>query len=178
MANRTATLYIRITTADGRKSYCKPVYLSKGRLKSQYAMVNGEPEHHPEGVYYLRFGVDGGKQQFVQIGKDSFVALDKLAEKQRWLRDRERQVVPQAPVNPRPETSRLSIDEAVEQYFKNLTLAGKRPENDPCLQGGGRRVPPVMPQEIHGRDWEAGLDRLHGMAPGAVSETAERRHAP
>jgi hypothetical protein len=36
MANRTATLYIRITTADCRKSYCKPVYLSKGRLKSQY----------------------------------------------------------------------------------------------------------------------------------------------
>ena len=36
MANRTATLYICITTADGRKSYCKPVYLSKGRLKSQY----------------------------------------------------------------------------------------------------------------------------------------------
>jgi hypothetical protein len=69
MANRTATLYIRITAADGRKSYCKPVYLSKGRLKAQYAMVNGEPEHHKEGVYYLRFGADGGKQKFVLIDR-------------------------------------------------------------------------------------------------------------
>jgi hypothetical protein len=94
MANRTATLYIRITK-NGKSSFCKPVYQSKGRLKPQYAMVNGEPEHHKEGVYYVRFGADGGKQQFVLAGKDPYVALDKLEEKKRWLRDRERQVVPQ-----------------------------------------------------------------------------------
>ena len=56
MANRTATLYIRITTKDGKKRYCQPVYLSKGRLKPLYAMVDGKSERHPEGVYYLRFG--------------------------------------------------------------------------------------------------------------------------
>jgi hypothetical protein len=77
MANRTATLYLRITAKGGRKSYCKPVYLSKARLKPQFAVVNDEAEHHPEGVYYLRCGVDGGKQQFVLIVRDSFVALDK-----------------------------------------------------------------------------------------------------
>ncbi len=81
MANRTATLYIRITTSDGRKSYCKPVYQSKGRLKPQYAVVNGEPEHHKEGVYYVRFGTEGGKQQYALASKDPFVALDKLEEK-------------------------------------------------------------------------------------------------
>jgi hypothetical protein len=32
-------------------------------------MVNGEPEHHKEGVYYLRFGADGGKQKFVLIDR-------------------------------------------------------------------------------------------------------------
>jgi hypothetical protein len=36
MANRTATLYLRITTSDGRKSYGTPVFQSKGRLKAQY----------------------------------------------------------------------------------------------------------------------------------------------
>jgi hypothetical protein len=92
MANRNATLYIRITK-NGKSSFCKPVYQSKGRLKPQYAMVNGEPEHHKEGVYYVRFGTDGGKQQFVLASKDPFVALDKLEEKKRWLHDRERQVV-------------------------------------------------------------------------------------
>jgi hypothetical protein len=55
MANRTATLYIRITK-NGRNWFCKPVYQSKGRLKPQYAMVKGEPEHHKEGIYYVRFG--------------------------------------------------------------------------------------------------------------------------
>lgn len=55
MANRTATLYIRITTADGKRRYCKAAYQSNGRLRPQYAMVNGEPEHHKDGVYYVRF---------------------------------------------------------------------------------------------------------------------------
>jgi hypothetical protein len=127
MAYRTATLYIRITK-NGKSSFCKPVYQSKGRLKPQYAMVSGEPEHHKEGVYYVRFGTDGGKQRFVLVGADPYVALDKLAEKQRWPRDRERRVVPQTPVNAKPESSRLSIDGAVEQYFKNLHSQGKDPK--------------------------------------------------
>ena len=33
MANLTVTLYIRIKTEDGKKPFCKPVYLAKGRLK-------------------------------------------------------------------------------------------------------------------------------------------------
>ena len=51
MANRTATLYIRIIK-NGKDSFRKPVYQFKGRLKPQYAIVNGEPEHHKEGVYH------------------------------------------------------------------------------------------------------------------------------
>jgi len=127
MANRTATLYIRITK-NGRSSFCKPVYQSKGRLKPQYAMVKDEPEHHPDGVYYVRFGTGDGKQQFVLVGKDPYVALDKLAEKQRWLRERERGVVPQAPSNPKPQKSRPTIEDAVKQYFKNLHSQGKDPK--------------------------------------------------
>jgi hypothetical protein len=127
MANRTATLYIRISK-DGKNSFCKPVYLSKGRLRPQYAMVKDNAEHHEEGVYYVRFGTDGGKQKYVLVGKDPYVALDKLGEKQRWLRDRERRIIPQAPVNARPESGRLSVEKAVEQYFKNLLSQGKDPK--------------------------------------------------
>ena len=127
MANRTVTLYIRIIK-NGRSSFCKPVYQSKGRLKPQYAMVDGEPEHHREGVYHIRFGADGGKQPFVSVGRDPYVALDKLEEKKRWLRDRERQVIPKTPVNSKPVTNRLSMDDAVEQYFKNLHSQGIDPK--------------------------------------------------
>jgi len=127
MANRTATLYLRISK-DGKNSFCKPVYLSKGRLRPQYAIVKGNAEHHEEGVYYVRFGADGGKQKYVLVGKDPYVALDKLGEKQRWLRDRERHIIPQTPVNARPESGRLSVEKAVEQYFKNLHSQGKDPK--------------------------------------------------
>jgi hypothetical protein len=69
MANLTVTLYIRIKTEDGKKPFCKPVYLAKGRLKPLYAIVNGEPEYRPEGVYYMRFGADSGKPM-VPLGTD------------------------------------------------------------------------------------------------------------
>jgi len=127
MASRTATLYIRVIK-NGKSSFCKPVYQSKGRLKPQYAMVDGEPEHHKEGIYYVRFGADGGKQQYDLVGKDPYIALDKLEEKKRWLRDRERRVVPQTPANAKTEGSRLSMDDAVEQYYKNLYSQGKDPK--------------------------------------------------
>ncbi len=127
MANRSATLYIRITK-NGKSSFCKPVYQSKGRLKPQYAMVNGEPEHHKEGVYYVRFGADGGKQQFVLVGEDPYVALDKLEEKKRWLRDRERRVVPQTPANAIADTSRLTMENAVEQCYESLHSQRKDPK--------------------------------------------------
>jgi integrase len=128
MSNRTATLYLRVTTKDGKTPFCKPVYLSKGRLKPHYAMVNRQPEHHPEGVYYVRFGGKGRKQKFVSAGNDPYVALDKLAEKERWLRDRERGVPYAASDSPKPESSRLRVDAAVEQYFKNLQSQGKDPK--------------------------------------------------
>src|SRR5437870_3438677 len=101
MANRIATLYIRITIANGKKPYCKPGYLSKGRLKPHYAIVHGKPEHHPEGVYYIRFGTDDGRQEFESDGNEPYIALDKLAEKQRRLRDRPRQMACPVPVNSR-----------------------------------------------------------------------------
>jgi hypothetical protein len=101
MANRAVTLYLRIKTPEGKKPYCKPVFLAKGRLKPLYAFVDGEPEHRPEGVYYMRFGADSGKQQMVPLGNDPYLALDKVAEKERWLRDRERgMVTPIAPHQP------------------------------------------------------------------------------
>jgi hypothetical protein len=35
MAHRTATLYIRITAADGKRRYCKAAHQTKGRLAPQ-----------------------------------------------------------------------------------------------------------------------------------------------
>jgi len=70
----------------------------------------------------LRSLREGGPQTDVcsSLGNDPYVALDKLAEKERWLRDRERGVPYSDSHSPKPEGSRLRVDAAVEQYFKNL----------------------------------------------------------
>jgi len=127
MANRTATLYIRISK-DGKNSFHKPVYLSKGRLKVHYAVVNGEPEHHPEGVYYIRTGSADGKQHYESVGNDAYVALDKLGEAQRCLRDKQRAKSSAIPASIKSESARLSIDVAIDRYFRNLIAQGKDPK--------------------------------------------------
>ncbi len=128
MANLTVRLYIRIKTDDGKKPYCDPVYLSKGRLKPLYAFVDGEPQHRPEGIYYMRFGMNG-KQQMVPLGTDPYVALDKLAAQERYLRDRARGIETASPTNViQPHGGRVKLDAAIEQYFKNLQSQGKDPK--------------------------------------------------
>jgi len=72
-------------------------------------MVDGKPQHRKDGVYYVRFGTDGCKQQYVLASKDPFVALDKLEGKENdGCTTGKRQVVPQTPACSKPQTSKLS----------------------------------------------------------------------
>jgi integrase/recombinase XerD len=48
-------LYIRIRRPDGRHAYLDPVWNRNHTLRAGYAMVEGKPEYHPSGIYYLRF---------------------------------------------------------------------------------------------------------------------------
>jgi hypothetical protein len=47
-------LKIRVRLSNGCRSYVDPIFSSNGKLKPLYAVVNGKPEHHPEGVYIHR----------------------------------------------------------------------------------------------------------------------------
>jgi len=46
-------LYIRVRLSNGTRQYLDPVYAANGKLRPLYALVAGNPEHHPEGVYPL-----------------------------------------------------------------------------------------------------------------------------
>jgi hypothetical protein len=46
-------LKIRVRLSNGCRSYVDPIFSSNGKLKPLYAVVNGKPEHHPEGVYII-----------------------------------------------------------------------------------------------------------------------------
>src|ERR1019366_2819220 len=60
-------LYIRVRQSDGRYSYLDPAWNRNRALRAGYALVAGQPEHHPEGVYYLRF-LQGSKRVWQSVG--------------------------------------------------------------------------------------------------------------
>ena len=112
------------------------------------------------------------------VGKDPFVALDKLAEKQRWLRGRERRVVPQTPVNAKTESSRLSIGDAVEQYFKNLHSQGKDPKTIRAYKVAVEEFRKSCTKKFLHAISKQDLIDFMGWLRKQLSEIAERRHTP
>jgi hypothetical protein len=52
--NLKVNLKLRIKLPDGSRPYCK-VVTTNGKVKPLYAVVNGQPAHHPEGVYALQY---------------------------------------------------------------------------------------------------------------------------
>ena len=76
--NRTVGLTKRIQT-DGGKRYCPVVESANGRIRPDWVVVNGKPERHPEGAYYLDW-YEGTKRIRLSVGRD---AADAFARKQR-----------------------------------------------------------------------------------------------
>jgi hypothetical protein len=50
------------------------LFSSNGKLKPLYAVVDGKPEHHPEGVYNLRY-LKAGKRVWDAVGADPQLAV-------------------------------------------------------------------------------------------------------
>jgi hypothetical protein len=51
-------LKIQVRLSDRSRPYLDPVLSEKEKLKPLYAVVNGRPEHHPDGSY-LRYLTNG-----------------------------------------------------------------------------------------------------------------------
>src|SRR5271167_4715302 len=67
-------LKIRVRLPNGSRTYVDPVFSSNGKLKPLYAVINGKPEHHPEGSYHLRY-VQGDRRVWHAVGTDAQLAL-------------------------------------------------------------------------------------------------------
>ena len=127
MAHLKVTLYIRITTPDGKRKMRQPVYASRGRLKPLYAAdaKGNSLGHHPEGEYYLRYA---GRTE--AVGNDSYLALDRLEERKAELR---RFALPQPADSPtnQPQTverksARIAtLDAAITEYLTTGSEACK-----------------------------------------------------
>jgi len=81
MANtqsREVNVTKRVQTANGLR-YCPVVFSPNGRIKPDLVLVNGQPERHPEGAYYIEWREHGNRIR-LSVGKD---AQDAAARRQR-----------------------------------------------------------------------------------------------
>jgi hypothetical protein len=74
MSAPTVRLKIRVKLPNGSRAYVDPVFSPNNKLKPHYGLIDGRPQHHPEGVYHLRY-VKGGKRVWEPVGNDPQVAL-------------------------------------------------------------------------------------------------------
>jgi integrase/recombinase XerD len=83
LKNPVVRLKIRVRLPDGSRPFLDPVPSGNSKLKPLHALVEGRPEHHPEGVYFLRFADAAGKRVWERIGKDWQLALDARLKRER-----------------------------------------------------------------------------------------------
>jgi hypothetical protein len=67
-------LYIRIRRSDETVAFVDPAWNRNRTLREGYALIDGQSEHHVEGVYYLRFLRDG-KRVWQAVGSDANNAI-------------------------------------------------------------------------------------------------------
>ena len=114
-------LYIRIRLADGKRHYADPFYRSNEKPKPLYALVEGKLEHHPEGVYHLRYCRADGKCVYEAMGNDVWAALAARLKRERTL---EAQEVGIEIVEPEAKPQGHDLAEASAQYLAEVR-AGK-----------------------------------------------------
>lgn len=67
--HREVNLTKRVQTSAGMR-YCPVILSANGRVKPDAVLVNGKPERHPEGAYYIEWH-DNGRRRRLSVGKDA-----------------------------------------------------------------------------------------------------------
>lgn len=126
MANRSKfKLEIRIRNRRGQRVYCAPVFAANGRLKPMAAMVNGKPEAHPEGIYYLRYTSEAGKRVYERLGRDSIEALNIMHRRELARASKASGLEVLEPAAP------VRIDDAIAKYLTRVAISrSERTKNE------------------------------------------------
>ena len=116
--NREVNLTKRVQTSKGLR-YCPVVLSANGRVKPDWVIVNGQPERHPEGAYYLEWR-DKGIRVRLSVGQD---AQDAAAQRQR--KEAELNAVNNGISIP-PQNGHRSLAENVKDYLEEIELTKKQ----------------------------------------------------
>ncbi len=84
MKSTAVRLYIRVRRPDGTRLFALPVLAGNGRLRPHFAMLDGRPQHCPDGVYHLRYA-KGGKRVWENVGADPQLASLAREKRQRVM---------------------------------------------------------------------------------------------
>lgn len=112
--HREVNLTKRVRTNTGLR-YCPVVLSANGRVKPDAVMVNGKPERHTEGAYYIEWH-DNGKRIRLSVGKDAADATAMRLRKETELNNGDATV---------PETGHRSVAASVADYLEETTLTKK-----------------------------------------------------
>jgi len=109
----------RVQTGNGLR-YCPVVEFPNGRVKPDQVLVNGKPEKHAEGAYYLEWR-QKGKRVRLSVGKDAQDAAARRQRKQAELNALESGVS----VLPENGNGQRSVAAAVAGFLEETELTKK-----------------------------------------------------
>jgi integrase/recombinase XerD len=117
--NRQVNLTKRVRTSAGLR-YCPVVLSANGRVKPDAVLVNGKPELHSEGAYYLEWS-EGSKRVRLSVGKDAADAAARRLRKEAELNA----VNHGAIIVPENGNERPSLAAAIADYLEETKLTKK-----------------------------------------------------
>jgi len=101
--------------------YCPVILASNGRIRPDLVLVNGKPERHPEGAYYLEWR-EKGRRVRLSVGKDAQDAAARRQRKEAELHALNNGVS----VIPESGDGQRSVAAAVAQFLEETELTKKQ----------------------------------------------------
>lgn len=117
--NREVNVTKRVLTAGGKR-FCPVVLSANGRIKPDMVLVNGQPEKHTEGAYYIEW-YEGEKRIRLSVGKDAADASARRQRKEAELNALNNGVA----VVPEAGEGRRSLAGAIAAYLADVKLTHK-----------------------------------------------------
>jgi integrase/recombinase XerD len=117
--SKEVNLTKRVQTSNGMR-YCPVVQSANGRVKPDFVFVNGEPERHTEGAYYLEWR-ENGRRVRLSVGKDAQDAAARRQRKEAELNALNNGVS----VVPENGNGHRSVATAVSQFLEETELTKK-----------------------------------------------------
>src|ERR1700686_259317 len=116
--NREVNLTKLVQNSKGPR-YCPVVWATNGRIRADVVTVNGQPERHTEGAYYLEWR-EGAKRVRLSVGKD---AVD--AEGRRKRKAAELNAVNEGAALVPENAGHRSVAASVAEYLEETKLTKK-----------------------------------------------------